>query len=68
MDASQPASFSGWALVDAAGRVLAGQPAHASLFPMQFLTKQDLTFNIDQDWPDVPNFRQKFEALWGVGK
>jgi ribose transport system substrate-binding protein len=68
VDASQPASFSGWALVDAAGRVLAGQPANASLFPMQFLTKQDLTFNIDQDWPDVPNFRQKFEALWGVGK
>jgi hypothetical protein len=68
VDASQPASFSGWALVDAAGRALAGQPVKASLFPMQFLTKQDLTFNIDQDWPDVPNFRQKFEALWGVGK
>ena len=68
VDAAQPASFSGWALVDAAARVLSGMPVHVSFFPMEFLTKPDLTFDINQSWPDVPNFRQKFEALWGVGK
>lgn len=68
VDASQPASFSGWALVDAGARALAGQPIHVSFFPMQFLTKPDLTFDINQGWPDVPNLRQKFMTLWGVAK
>jgi ribose transport system substrate-binding protein len=67
-DASQPASFSGWALVDATARVLDGQPVRVAFLPMEFLTKPDLTFNINQPWPDVPNYQQAFEQLWGVHK
>jgi len=66
VDASQAPSFSGWALVDATARALDGQPVHVSFLPMQFITRQNLTFNIKQGWPDVPNFRQRFLALWGV--
>jgi ribose transport system substrate-binding protein len=65
-DASQPASFSGWALVDATARVLDGQLVQVSFLPMEFLTKPDLTFNINQPWPDVPNYQQTFERVWGV--
>lgn len=68
VDASQPGTFSGWALVDAAARALDHQPIHASFFPLEFLTKADLTFNINDTWPDVPNFEKKFEALWDANK
>jgi hypothetical protein len=68
VDASQPASFSGWALVDAAARVLDHQKVRVSFFPMEFLTKSTLTFNINNPWPDVPHYQKKFEALWGVSK
>ena len=68
VDASQPATFSGWALVDAAARVLDGQKVRVSFFPMEFLTKPTLTFNINYPWPDVPNYQKKFESLWGVTK
>jgi ribose transport system substrate-binding protein len=68
VDASQPATFSGWALVDAAARALDHQSTQAWLFPMEFLTKANLTFNINEPWPDVPNFREQFEGLWKAGK
>jgi hypothetical protein len=35
---------------------------------MEFLTKSTLTFNINNPWPDVPNYQKKFESLWGVTK
>lgn len=68
VDAAQPPIFSGWALVDAGARVLAGQSVQVSLLPLQFLTKSDLTFNLNSGWPDVANFRQRFESLWDVKK
>jgi ribose transport system substrate-binding protein len=68
VDASQPATFSGWELVDATARALDGQPVQAGFQPMEFLTKPDLTFNINQPWPDVAGYQQKFEQLWGVNK
>ncbi len=67
-DASQPPSFSAWALVDAAARVLDGQAVPVSFFPMQFIAKPEVTFNLGQGWPDVPNYQQKFMKLWGVAK
>ena len=64
VDASQPPTFSAWALVDAAARALDHQRIRVAFFPMEFLTKAQLTFNISQEWPDVPNFEKKFEGLW----
>jgi ribose transport system substrate-binding protein len=65
-DASQSPVFAGWALMDAAARVLAGQPVHVSMLPLQFITQPDVTFNINSGWPDVPGYQQKFTALWGA--
>lgn len=68
VDASQPPTFSAWALVDAAARALDHQKIPVHFFPMEFLTKAQLTFNINNEWPDVPNFEKKFEALWRAKK
>jgi ribose transport system substrate-binding protein len=67
-EADQPAPFSGWALVDAGARVLDGQRVPPSFYPMKFITKPDVTFNLNSGWPDVPGYEQKFEKLWGTGQ
>jgi ribose transport system substrate-binding protein len=68
-DLAYSMSFFGWKAVDTAARVLDGQYHASDIGPManQFLTKANLTFNINAGWPAVPNFRDSFRKLWGVG-
>jgi ribose transport system substrate-binding protein len=65
-DASQSIYYMGWALIDATARVLAHQSVQIGLIPLEFITKKDLTWNINDPWPSVPSYQKKFENLWGV--
>ncbi len=68
-DLGSSTDFLGWKAIDAAARAISGQSVapDEGQMPTQFLTKETIDFNIDEPWPSVPDFRQQFEALWGVG-
>ena len=58
--------FAAWRLVDAAARLMVGDPApESSAMPAQFLFAKDLTFDLNKSWPAVPGYKQKFIELWG---
>ncbi len=68
-DLGSSTDFLGWKAIDAASRAISGQSVapDEGQMPTQFLTKETIDFPIDEPWPSVPDFRQQFEALWGVG-
>ncbi len=60
VDASQPPTFSAWALVRRrCARLRSSRKIPVHFFPMEFLAKAQLTFNINNEWPDVPNFEKE---------
>jgi ribose transport system substrate-binding protein len=60
-----------WTLADMAARKLAGQELSGieaeGLGDIQFLTKEDITFDPEEGWTGYPNYAEMFENLWGVG-
>jgi hypothetical protein len=69
MDVGLPLGLLAWKGVDTAARAILGEsvaPDLANTLPQQILTKADLTWNINQPWPGVPNYQAQFEKLWGV--
>lgn len=60
-----------WASVDAAARLVAGDEPTASQVagdvPMQFLEKDDITFDPSKGWTGYPDFAQRFTTLWATG-
>lgn len=68
-DFASSTDFYGWKAIDTVARELGGQLDTADLgpIPRQFLTKEDLTFDISEPWPSVEGFREQFKQLWGLG-
>lgn len=60
----------GWIIVDMAARAITGQPIpeeeDGALPPGQFLTQEDITFDLEQGWISHPDFREHFQELWGL--
>jgi ribose transport system substrate-binding protein len=59
-----------WTLVDMTARTIAKQPIPAEeakgIPPMQFLRRQDVTFDPARGWTGYPDFAQRFMRLWGL--
>ena len=60
-----------WAQVDALARMASGEPPTAGqkegLPPIQFLTKEDITFDPTLGWQAYPEYTDTFAKLWGAG-
>jgi ribose transport system substrate-binding protein len=61
----------GWTLLDQAARQMVGQELTGDeakgISPLQFLRKEDITFDPSKGWTGYPDFGQRFAKLWGVG-
>ena len=66
VDFGYPNGFAGWLSVDAIARVLGGQQPSANPLPRQMIEPNDLTFDVNGDWPGVADFKDQFKTLWGV--
>jgi ribose transport system substrate-binding protein len=59
-----------WTLLDQAAREIAGQeltgPEAEGLGVLQFLTKEDVQYDVSKGWSGYPEFAEKFAELWGV--
>jgi ribose transport system substrate-binding protein len=66
-----------WGAVDAAARAITGQAnpvtklgdsgLNTTQTPIQFLTKDNLTFDSTQPWEAYPDFKDRFRKLWVIG-
>lgn len=60
-----------WTLVDQAAREIVGQelsgPESEGIPVLQFLTKEDLQYDVSKGWTGYPDFAERFAKLWGVG-
>lgn len=60
-----------WTMMDSAARLIAGQELSQSESEgqevLQFLTKEDITFDPAKGWVGYPDYVEKFEKLWGLG-
>jgi ribose transport system substrate-binding protein len=63
-------AVAGWEVLDQAARQIVGQeitgPAAEGKSDMQFLRPEDITFDPSMGWTGYPDFKEKFESLWGV--
>jgi ribose transport system substrate-binding protein len=69
VEGATPFGFYAWKLMDTTARLMLGAsvaPDHAQLMPTQLLTRKDITFDLNQPWPGVPNYQAAFKKLWGV--
>jgi ribose transport system substrate-binding protein len=68
---AQDTPVQAWTAVDEVARLTTGQKLTADeekgLGDIQFLTKEDITFDTSKGWTGYPDFAQRFEKLWGVG-
>jgi ribose transport system substrate-binding protein len=59
-----------WGLLDQAAREIAGQeltgPEAEGLGVLQFLTKEDVQYDVSKGWTGYPEFAEMFAKLWGV--
>jgi ribose transport system substrate-binding protein len=59
-----------WGLLDQAAREIAGQeltgPESEGLGVAQFLTKEDVQYDVSKGWTGYPEFAEMFAELWGV--
>lgn len=59
-----------WVAVDAAARLILGQPVtpeeQAGEVPRQFLEQKDITFDPSRGWTGYPDFPQRFGKLWAA--
>jgi ribose transport system substrate-binding protein len=59
-----------WAQVDALARMVADDPLTAGqkrgLPPVQFLAKEDITFDPTLGWQAYPDYAENFAKLWGA--
>ncbi len=59
-----------WTLLDQAAREIAGQELSGAeaegLGVLQFLTKEDVQYDVSKGWSGYPEFAEKFAELWGV--
>jgi ribose transport system substrate-binding protein len=59
-----------WTLLDQAAREIAGQeltgPEAEGLGVLQFLTKEDVQYDVSKGWSGYPEFAEMFAELWGV--
>jgi ribose transport system substrate-binding protein len=60
-----------WSELDQAARELTGQPLKGPETEgrdvLQFLTKEDITFDPSKGWSGYPDFAERFAKLWGAG-
>jgi ribose transport system substrate-binding protein len=60
-----------WTMVDEDARLLLKAPLtpdeQQSLVPIQWLTKSNIDFNIQQGWTGYADYASRFEKLWLVG-
>lgn len=69
VDLAYPHAFVSWKTVDLAARALVGQftpELGEGPLPKQFLTKTELTFDVDTAWPGPEGFRDLYKKVWGV--
>ena len=66
VDFGYPNGLAAWRAVDGIARVLAGQELSPKPLPRQMIEADDLTFDVNGDWPGVADFKDEFKALWGV--
>jgi len=61
-------ALSAWVAVDAAARLVVGQPLtkgeEAGEVPRQLLEQKDITFDPSRGWTGYPDFPQRFAKLW----
>ena len=59
-----------WGLLDQAAREIAGQKLTGlqaeGIGVFQFLTKEDVQYDVSKGWTGYPEFAEKFAELWGV--
>jgi ribose transport system substrate-binding protein len=59
-----------WALLDQTAREIVGQELTGleaeGIGVLQFLTKEDITFDPSKGWTGYPDFAERFAKLWGV--
>jgi ribose transport system substrate-binding protein len=59
-----------WTLLDQAAREIAGQELTGAesegLGVLQFLTKEDVQYDVSKGWSGYPEFAETFAGLWGV--
>lgn len=64
-------SLSVWTILDQVARELTGQrmtgPQAEGLNVVQFLTPDDVTFDVSHGWTGYPDYPERFAELWGVG-
>jgi ribose transport system substrate-binding protein len=60
-----------WTLIDQIAREMVGQelsgPEAEGIPVLQFLTKEDLQYDVSKGWTGYPDFAERFAKLWGVG-
>lgn len=69
VEGATPFGLYSWKLMDTAARLVVGAsvaPDEAELIPTQLLTKDKITFNLNEPWPGVKNYKADFKKLWGV--
>ncbi len=63
-------AVAGWEVLDQAAREIVGQeitgPAAEGNTDLQFLRPEDITFDPSIGWTGYPDFKERFEKLWGV--
>ena len=61
-----------WTVADSLARLTTGQEpdpgAVADISPQQFVTADDLQFDVSQGWTGYPDFADKFTTLWADAK
>lgn len=65
-------SLSVWTILDQVARELTGQrmtgPQAEGLNVVQFLTPEDITFDVSHGWTGYPDYPERFAELWGVSR
>lgn len=60
----------GWTAIDEAARLMTGQepsgPEAEGLNVIQFLRPEDITFDPSKGWTGYPDYKERFEKLWGI--
>jgi len=59
-----------WTVLDLTARQIIGQepvgPEGEGIAVVQFLTSEDINFDISKGWTGYPDFAERFAKLWGV--
>jgi ribose transport system substrate-binding protein len=64
MDLAEDLGLLGWWMIDRSVRVVAGEKPPLPPLLQEYLTKENLNFNLNEGWVAVPGYQKQFEEKW----